>query len=175
MPEKRAGAPARRYAQAVELFERGVRALGRKDVDRALELFREVQTTFEDAPDVVERARAYEGMCARVRERERRPQKPKGFEDILGHGVVLLNRGEYAEAVKAFHNAAEIHPRNEHVQYCLAAAHARAGDPHGAVKALRSAIHTNPANRAQARLDPDFETLRGREDFEELLGHSELA
>jgi Flp pilus assembly protein TadD len=87
--------------------------------------------------------------------------------------VVLLNRGEYAEAVKAFHNAAEIHPRNEHVQYCLAAANARVGDLSGAVKALRSAIHANPANRAQARSDPDFETLRGREDFEELLGHSE--
>ena len=62
------------------------------------------------------------------RERDKRPHKPKGFEDILGNGVVLLNRGEYAEAVKAFHQAAEIHPRNEHVQYCLAAANARVGD-----------------------------------------------
>jgi tetratricopeptide (TPR) repeat protein len=171
MQDRRAG--ARRYTQAVELFEKGVRALGRKDVERALELFREVDSSFQDQPDVAERARAYEGMCLRVRERERRPHKPKGFEDILGNGVVLLNRGEYAEAVKAFHNAAEIHPRNEHVQYCLAAANARVGDLSGAVKALRSAIHANPANRAQARSDPDFETLRGREDFEELLGHSE--
>ncbi len=105
-----------------------MRALGRKDVERALELFREVDSSFQDQPDVAERARAYEGMCLRVREREKRPHKPKGFEDILGNGVVLLNRGEYAEAVKAFHNAAEIHPRNEHVQYCLAAANARVGD-----------------------------------------------
>lgn len=174
MPDKRASA-ARRYAQAVELFEKGVRALGRKDLERALELFREVMTAFPDEADVVERARSYEGMCLRVREREKRPHKPKGFEDILGHGVVLLNRGEYAEAVKTFHQAAEIHPRNEHVQYCLAAASARAGDLPAALKALRSAIHANPANRSQARTDPDFDTLRGRSDFDDLLAMHESA
>lgn len=174
MPEKKAAA-ARRYAQAVELFEKGVRALGRKDVDRALELFREVQASFDDEPDVVERARSYEGMCLRAKERDKRPHRPKGFEDILGSGVVLLNRGEYSEALKAFHQAAEIHPRNEHVQYCLAAANARVGDFGAAVKALRSAIHANPSNRTQARTDPDFEALRGREDFEELLSHAPTA
>jgi tetratricopeptide (TPR) repeat protein len=170
MPERRAA--ARRYAQAVELFEKGVRALGRKDVERALELFREVQSSFPDEPDVVERARSYEGMCLRARDREKRPHRPKAFEDILGSGVVLLNRGEWADALKVFQQAAEIHPRNEHVQYCIAAASARLGDAAAAVKALRSAISANGANRTQARHDPDFESLKGRHEFEELLGHS---
>jgi Flp pilus assembly protein TadD len=84
---------------------------------------------------------------------------------MLNHGVFLHNRGEYEEALRVLKQAAEIHPRNEHVLYCLAATAARTGDTATALKALRSAIAASPASRAQARSDSDFDLLRDDEEF----------
>jgi Flp pilus assembly protein TadD len=83
--------------------------------------------------------------------------------------VFLHNRGEYVEAIRVLQQAAEIHPKNEHVLYCLAAASARSGDAAGATKALRSAIGVNSANRAQARSDSDFDSIREEPEFVSLV------
>jgi tetratricopeptide (TPR) repeat protein len=157
----------RRYRQAVDLFERAVKALGRKDIGRARDLLDELLDEHADERDLVERARTYRAMCDRAR--ERRPPRPKTFEELLNYGVVLHNRGDFARAVKYLQQALEIHPRNEGALYCLAAAQARAGDATAALKALKSAIHANPAARAQARRDDDFEPLHGAVEFHSLV------
>jgi tetratricopeptide (TPR) repeat protein len=157
----------KRAAQALEAFAKAVKVLGRKDFDRALELFDRLIEEYPEERDLVERARSYRAICERSLEK-RRP-RPKSFEDLLNHGVYLHNRGDYADALKTFRQAAEIHPKNEHVLYCLAAAQARTGDAAAAIKALRSAINANPANRAQARSDADFEGLRENSDFAALV------
>jgi tetratricopeptide (TPR) repeat protein len=155
----------RRYQQALELFTKGVKALGRKDFDRARELFDELLKEHADHNELLERARTYRAMCSKAR----RPGRPKTFEELLNYGVILHNRGEFAQAVKFLHQALEIQPRNENALYCLAAAQARAGDPEGALQALRSAISANPATRALARRDDDFEPLRGELEFRSLV------
>ncbi len=155
----------RRYQQAVDLFTRGVKALGRKDFDRARELF---DALFEEHPDqkeLLERARTYRAMCSKTR----RPGRPKTFEELLNYGVILHDRGEFAQAVKFLRQALEVQPRNESALYCLAAAQARAGDPDAALQTLRSAISANPATRALARKDDDFEPLRGALEFRTLV------
>jgi tetratricopeptide (TPR) repeat protein len=157
----------KRTAHALEAFAKAVKALGKKDFDRALALFDSLIEAHPEERDLVERARSYRAICERALEK-RRP-RPKSFEDLLNHGVYLHNRGDYAEALKTFQHAAEIHPKNEHVLYCIAAAQARTGDVNAAIKALRSAIHANPANRAQARSDADFEALRENSDFAALV------
>jgi tetratricopeptide (TPR) repeat protein len=165
MPRRTAPAPAgdRRYRQAVEIFEKAVKAVGRKDFDRARSHLDHLIEGHGDQPDLVERARAYLAMCDRAD--GQKPPRPRTFEEVLNYGVVLHNRGEFAQAVKYLRQAVEKHPRNEHALYCLAAAQARAGEAEAAVKALRSAIQANPASRTQARQDPDFEALRGQEGF----------
>jgi len=170
MPRKAAAAPVgdRRYVQAVDRFEKAMKAFGRKDFDRAAALLDSFIDEHEDHPDLVERARAYRAMCDKGA-RGRRPARPRGFEELLNYGVVLHNRGEFAEAVRYLRQAVEKHPRNEHALYCLAAAQARAGDHGAALKALRSAIHANPASRTQARQDPDFVPLRGEHEFQALM------
>jgi tetratricopeptide (TPR) repeat protein len=155
----------RRYQQALDLFEKAVKALGRKDFDRARDLLDELLDAYQDQSELSERARAYRAMC----DRARRPARPKTFEEMLNYGVLLHNKGEFAQAVKYLQQALELHPRNEGALYCLAAAQARAGDPQAALKALRSAIHANPATRAQARRDDDFEPLRGASEFQALV------
>ena len=167
MAKKAVPAPVvdRRYQQALDLFERAVKALGRKDLDRARTLLDALLDDHADQQELVERARAYRAMC----DRPRRPPRPKTFEELLNYGVVLHNRGEFAQAVRYLQLALEIHPRNESALYCLAAAQARAGDPTAALKALKSAIHANPASRAQARRDDDFEPLRAAAEFQALV------
>jgi tetratricopeptide (TPR) repeat protein len=170
-------AAAARAQQGVDAFEKAVRALGRKDYARARDLLdaliagaevdRDPETR-EALASLLDRARAYRLVCERGM--DKRPSfRPKGFEDLLNYGVFLHNRGDFEEALRHLLQAADIHPKNEHVLYCIAVASARAGDATGAIKALRSAIGANPANRTQARSDPDFDSLREDEEFAALL------
>jgi tetratricopeptide (TPR) repeat protein len=167
MAKKAVPAPVvdRRYQQALDLFERAVKALGKKDLDRARDLLDTLLEDHADQQELVERARAYRAMC----DRSRRPARPRTFEELLNYGVVLHNRGDFAQAVRYFLQALEIHPRNENALYCLAAAQARNGDAPAALKALRSAIHASPQSRALARRDDDFEPLRGAAEFQALV------
>ena len=155
----------REYRQALDLFERAVKAMGRKDLDRARDLLDQLLESHGDQRELVERARAYRAVC----DRSRRPPRPKTFEELLNYGVVLHNREDYAQAVRYLQQALEIHPRNESALYCLAAAQARAGDAPAALKALKSAIHASPASRAQARRDDDFAPLRAGAEFQALV------
>lgn len=154
----------RRASPALDLFEKALKALNRKDFERAGALFEQLTESYPDERDVLERARAYKAICDRALG-GRRNSRPKTFEDLLKYGIYHHNRGEYQEALKLLHQAAEIHPRNEHVLYCVAAAAARAGDTGAALKSLRSAINASGANRAQARSDSDFDGLRAHPDF----------
>ena len=157
-----------RSNQGLDTFEKAVKALGKRDYERAKELLDELIAAHPEERDILERARAYRTLCAR--ELERKPSyRPKTFEEQLNYGVYLHNRGEFEEALKYLHQAAEQHPKNEHALYCIAAASARAGDTPGALKALRSAISANGANRAQARSDSDFDPIREDEEFVALV------
>ena len=149
----------RRPAPALDLFEKAVKALGKKDFERARDLLETLIEEHAQERELVERARAYRAMCDR----------PKGFDDLLNYGVYLHNRGEFGDALKYLQQAAEIHPRNEHVLYCLAAAFSRSGDTTGALKALRSAIGVSTSNRAQAKSDSDFDPIREDPDFVALV------
>jgi tetratricopeptide (TPR) repeat protein len=166
--KKASAAPERRVNHAVDLFEKAVKALGRKDYERARDLFDELISDYPNERELVERARSYRALCARSL--EKRPTfRPKTFEELLNYGVYLHNRGEFQDALKHLQQAAEIHPKNEHVLYCLAAAAARSGDTPTALKSLRSAINANPASRAQARSDSDFDPIRDDEEFVALV------
>jgi tetratricopeptide (TPR) repeat protein len=165
MSAKKPAPPVDRRSQhALETFEKAMKALGKHDYERAREHFDALLEGFPEERDLLERARSYRAVCERAL--EKRPSfRPKTFDEMLHHGVYLHNRGEYEEALKFLRQAAEIHPRNEHVLYCMAATAARAGDSATALKSLRQAVSAGPANRAQARHDPDFESLREDEEF----------
>ena len=160
----------RRASAALDAFEKGVRFLGKKDYERGREVFDELIAAHPDERDLLERARAYRTVCERaLAEAKRAPYKPKTFEDLLQYGVFLHNRAEFEEAMRYLRQAVEMHPKNDHALYCLAATAARAGDTASALKALRSAIAASPANRAQARSDSDFDAIREDEEFIEIV------
>lgn len=154
----------RRSRQAIELFEKATKALGKRDFAKARDHLQALIASFSEERDVVERARAYLSLCERSL--DKRPSfKPKAFEDVLHHGVYLHNRGEYEDAMKFLRQATEMQPKSDHALYCLAATAARAGDAGSAVAALRQAVAVSPANRAQARSDTDFDSIRDNEEF----------
>lgn len=154
----------RRSQQAIDIFEKAMKAMGKHDYERAREHFDSLVEGFPEERDLLERARSYRAVCERAL--DKRPAfKPKTFDEMLHHGVYLHNRGEFEEALKFLRQAAEIHPRNEHVLYCMAATAARAGDSATALKSLRGAVTAGTSNRAQARQDPDFDGLRDDEEF----------
>ena len=160
----------RRASAGLEAFEKGVRFLGKKDFERAREVFDELIGAHPEERDLLERARAYRAVCDRaLSEAKRAPFKPKTFEDLLQYGVFLHNRAEFEEALRYLRQAVEMHPKNDHALYCLAATSARAGDTPSALKALRGAIAASTSNRAQARSDPDFDPIRDDEGFVEIV------
>lgn len=169
MSSKKAAA-ARRGGAALDAFERALRAMGKKDYQGARDLFDGLLAAHGEEREIVERARSYRAACDRaLKDSRKTTYRPKAFEDLLAHGVYLHNRGEFAEALKALRQAAEMQPKNEHALYCIAATSARAGDAAGALRSLRAAIAQSPAVRAQARSDSDFDALREDEEFQALL------
>jgi TolA-binding protein len=166
-----ASAPERRPGEAIESFEKAMKALGKRDFEKARDGFSALIERFPQESELLERARAYKTLCDR--QLEKRPAfRPRNFDDLLGQGVYLHNRGEYEEAVRLFRQAVEQQPKNEHALYCLAASSARFGDTASALQALRSAIEASPAARAQARSDSDFDELRQAQEFQSLLQKS---
>ena len=159
----------RRTQQAVEAFEKALKLLHKRDYEKAAEVLDSLIEDFPEERDVLERARAYRALCARALAERKSAFKPKGFEEIVKYGVYLHNRGEFEEALKFLRQAEEIHPRNEHVLYCLAATAARAGDTAAALKALRTAIQASPGNRALAKSDSDFDPIRNDDEFIDLV------
>jgi tetratricopeptide (TPR) repeat protein len=165
---KKASPSGRRSEKALELFEKAMRAMGKKDFERAAAAFEALLTEHPDERDMAERARAFQVVCDRALEKKG-VYKPKGFEDLLQYGVFLHNQGDFGQAQRYLRDALEIHPKNDHAQYCLAASAARAGETETALSALRSAIAANAQTRAQARVDSDFDVLRDDDAFQELL------
>ena len=156
----------KRFEQASTLFTKGMKLLHKGEFQQAGQQFSGIIESFPDQTDILDRARSYAALCAR--EARRASPRPKEFDDLLHYGVYLHNDGDFKGALKALTQAAAIHPRNEHVLYCLAATQAQAGDTAAAMKAPKSAIGANEESKAQARLDPDFEPLRDEAEFEEL-------
>jgi tetratricopeptide (TPR) repeat protein len=170
MTAKKPSPIERRTNPALEAFEKALKALGKKEFEKAREQFSGLLANYPEERELLERARTYVAVCDRALLESRRTSfRPKSFEDLLAYGVYLHNRGEFDEALKALRQAIEIHPKNEHALYCLAATAARAGDAAQAMKALRSAIAASPSSRAQARGDSDFDALRDDEEFIDLV------
>src|SRR5262245_42022374 len=105
MAKRPAPAVDRRSAQALELFEKAVRALGKKDFSRAGELLDDLIESHPEEREILERARAYRAVVERGTGRKG-AFRPKSFEELLNYGVFLHNKGEFEEALKFLGQAA---------------------------------------------------------------------
>ncbi len=169
---KRAGRGAgeiERFEKAVEGLEKALRALHKGEFDRAKEQLERLKEAHADEGELMDRVNTYLAVC----ERKLAPQKrPKTTEEMVAYGVMLHNDGDSREAIKMLSKALEAEPENAHIEYCLAAAHAKIGDGSATAKHLRQAIEADPLSKIHARADEDFAPVRHTAEVLALLSES---
>ena len=151
------------YAKAVALYEKGLKALQRKNYDGATTAFRTVLEEFPEEHELHDRARLYLNVC----ERETGPKAkaPRSVDERILAATLALNRRDVDEALSLLGKTASSHPKHDHIQYMLALAHALRNDVETAAEHLERAIALNPGNRLQAKQEPDFDSIRGAQPF----------
>lgn len=89
---------------------------------------------------------------------------------LLTRSADLSKQGKHAEAIAEAQKALAINPRSEPAMFQLARAHAAAGDTNRAIEQLAVAIARQPKQwKAEAAVDPAFETLRALPKFQRLI------
>ena len=161
-----AEARRKKHLRAIELYERAMEALQRRDLGVAATRFQKVIREFPEERELHERSRRYLEVC----ERHRAPAPaPKTIEERVYAATLAVNAGSQQEALQHLEAALAEAPDSEQVQYMLAVALAAAGDASVAVTHLHRAIELNPDNRFLARHESSFDVLNDHEAFQQLL------
>lgn len=153
---------------AVEVFERGFRALQVRHFREAADILASILERYPDEKELHERVRVYIAICERQCD-PKRDQRPRTVEERINAATVALNRGAFAEALEFLSSVKTEDTENDAVCYMLAVAHAGLGDADSAVSHLHEAIELNPDNRFLAAQDSDLEALREHAAFVALL------
>jgi hypothetical protein len=89
--------------------------------------------------------------------------------EAAGDAYPHWRQGDYGKAVEILRGVAAEHPGAGTVLYNLACAEVLAGEPDVALDHLRQAIEAEERFRDFARTDEDFDAVRERPEFQELL------
>ena len=156
---KRAGrgsAELESYQKALDGLERALRSLYKNEIEKAKEQLERLRDNHGSEQELMDRVHSYLAVCE---QRMAPVVRPKTAEEIVTQGVMELNAGNLQEAIKCFTKGLEQLPDDPHIQYCLGAAHARAGDAGEAAKHLRLAIQRDPTTRIHVKNDRDFASV----------------
>lgn len=154
-------------ADAVTLFEFGMKALQRHAFSEAVPYFQDVLSHFPSEGGLCDRSQVYMDLCRR--EMTRRPAAPRTIEERLTAATAALNDERDDDAESLARSVLAEAPRHELALYLLAAVEARRGSMTSALQLLMQAADVSPEIRAQARHDADFEELRDLEAFKHLI------
>jgi tetratricopeptide (TPR) repeat protein len=153
--------------KALKELERGLSLLHKQSYAEALPHFEAVAQGFPQEKELTDRVQMYARVCraalARSRDSAARP------EDFYYLGVMKANEANYAEAIEFLDRALQVNPRDEKAHYVMASTRAQRGERDHAIRHLQEAIALNATNRYYAQNDADFESLRGEDDFENLV------
>ena len=153
------------FAQAVQNYESGLRAMQEHKFDKAKTHFQKVAAGA--AKDLADRASVHLNAC--TQQLERTTNQFKSPEEHYDYAISLLNLGDYVGAREHLENLAKQVPKADYVAYGLAALNCLTGHIKEALRNLDQAIRQNPALRFQARNDSDFQNLIEDPRFTELL------
>jgi tetratricopeptide (TPR) repeat protein len=146
------------YQNAVQLMQQG-------KYEKARAAFEKLS---RDAPaEIMERVRVYVAVCDR-----NCASSSLAFatpEEQYDYAVSLLNAGSWEEARDQFEAILASSPKADFAHYGMAVLSSMTGQAEEALEHLSRAIELNPANRIQARSDPDFVDMADDPRFTELL------
>jgi len=154
-----------RFAQAVQNYEAGLKALQAHKYDKAKGYFEKVVAG--TSPELADRAMAHLTACNQ--QMSRVSTNFKTAEEQFDYAVSLMNMGDYVTARENFDALTSKHPKVDFIWYGVAALNCLTGRFPEAIANLSEAIRLNPATRYQARNDSDFRNLADDPRFTELL------
>ena len=158
------------YAKAIKLYEKGLKALQRRNFQTAKAAFQQLLDQHPEEKELHDRARLYLNVCEREAGPKAKP--PKTTDERLLAATLALNRRDFDEALSMLHKAAKTYPDDDHVHYMLAVTHALREDAEAAATHLNKAIKLNPDNQLQAKQEPDFDGIRRSKPFLEAIAAS---
>ena len=171
---KRTAAPVAKireaYARAIKLYEKGLKALQRRNFRTAKTAFQQLLDQYPEEKELHDRAKLYLNVCEREAGPKAKP--PKTIAERLLAATVALNRLDVDEALSLLRKAAKTYPDDDNVHYMLAVTHALREDAEAADTHLNKAIEINPDNQLQAKQEPDFDRIRESKPFLEAIGTS---
>ena len=154
-----------RFAQAVQNYEAGLKALQGHKYDRAKSYFEKVAAG--PSPELADRAHVHLASCNQ--QLSRASTSFKTPEEQFDYAVSLMNMGDYVSAREQFETLTGKYPKLDYIWYGAAALNCLTGHFPEAIQNLGEAIRLNPATRYQARNDSDFRNLADDPRFTELL------
>jgi len=153
------------FAQAVQNYEAGLRALQEHKFDKARPYLQKVAAG--PNKELADRATVHLNTCNQ--HLERGSTQFKSPEEHYDYAISLMNLGDYVSAREHLEKISKQVPKAEYVAYGLAALDCLTGHVEDSLRHLDEAIRLNPSIRFQARNDSDFQNLAEDPRFTELL------
>ncbi len=154
-----------RFAQAVQNYEAGLRAMQEHKFDKAKGFLQKAAAG--PSKELADRALVHLNTCNQHLERS--ATQFKGPEEHYDYAVSLMNLGDYVSAREHLEKLSKQVPKADYVAYGLAALDCLTGHLEDSLRHLDAAIRLNPSLRFQARNDSDFQNLAEDPRFTELL------
>jgi tetratricopeptide (TPR) repeat protein len=154
-----------RFAQAVQNYEAGLRAMQEHKFDKAKGYLQKVLSG--PSPELADRARTHLNTCNQ--HAERTATQFKSPEEHYDYAISLMNVGDYVSAREHLDKLGKQNPKADYIAYGLAALDCLTGRVEDSLRHLDEAIRLNSAIRFQARNDSDFQNLAEDPRFTELL------
>jgi tetratricopeptide (TPR) repeat protein len=155
-----------RYAQALQSYESGLRAMQEHKFDKAKPHFQKVLAG--PIKELCDRANVHLNTCNQHLDRTSATQFTTA-EEHFDYAVSLMNLGDYVTAREHLEKLLKQNPKADFVIYGMAALDCITGRVEDSLKRLDEALHMNPQLRFQARNDSDFQNLAEDPRFTELL------
>jgi tetratricopeptide (TPR) repeat protein len=161
--------PARKddpgFAQGVQNYEAGLKAMQERKFERAKALLEKVLAS--GASELGDRARVHLNTCNQQLNEGLATFKTP--EERFDYAVSLLNAGQYDQARTQMEKILGQSPKADFAFYGLSVVDCLTGQIESSLKNLSEAIRMNPHNRFQARNDSDFQNMADDPRFTELL------
>lgn len=154
-----------RFAQAVQNYEAGLRAMQEHKFEKAKGHLQKVLSG--PSAELADRAKTHLNVCNQHLERS--TTQFKTAEERYDYAISLMNVCDYVSAREHLEKLSKQNPKADYVAYGLAALDCLTGRVEDSLKHLDEAIRLNPALRFQARNDSDFQNLAEDPRFTELL------
>jgi tetratricopeptide (TPR) repeat protein len=154
-----------RFAQVVENYQVGLKAMQEHKFERAKALFQKVVAG--PSAELADRAAVHLSTCNQ--HLSRTSTVFKSLEEHYDYAVSLMNIGDYVTAREHLEKICKQSPKADFGWYGLAVLNCLTGHYEEALRNLAEAIRLKPTVRFQARKDSDFQSLADDPRFTELI------